>query len=95
MKKDWKFSANAWKTNNTRLTNQIFKLLPMYENGEDWEKQKRTLVLEFKGYNEMFANNSSFMIMVAKLEALAFAEDKMIFRKLIFEAITALKEIQI
>jgi len=41
----------------------------------------------------MFANNCSFMIMVAKLEALKFANNKMIFRKLIFEAISELKNI--
>lgn len=92
MKKQFHFSSDAWNRNNTRLTNQIFKLLPMYENGEEWQKQQETIILELWGYNDMFADNSSFMVLIAKLHALDHAEDKMIFRKLVFEAITALKE---
>lgn len=95
MKKPFKFSSDAWNHNNTRLTNQIFKLLPMYENDEDWGKQQQTIILELQGYNDMFVNNPAFMVLVAKLAALNYAEDKMIFRKLIFEAITALKETKI
>ena len=40
------FSSDAWHYNNVRLTNQIFKLLPMYENEEDWKKQLETIILE-------------------------------------------------
>lgn len=95
MKNKFRFSSDAWNHNNTRLTNQIFKLLPMYENGEEWAKQQQTIVLELQGYNDMFVNNPGFMVLVAKLLALSYAEDKMIFRKVVFEAITALKEIKI
>lgn len=95
MKKQFKFSSDAWKYNNTRLTNQIFKLLPMYEENEEWEKQQQTIILELHGYNDMFVNNPSFMVLIAKLFALSHAEDKMIFRKLVFEAITELKSINI
>lgn len=92
--KKFKFSSDSWDHNNTRLTNQIFKLLPMYENGEEWEKQQDTIILELHGYNKMFEDNPDFMILVAKLAALNFAEDKFTFRKLIFEAITQLKAIK-
>jgi hypothetical protein len=67
----------------------------MYENGEDWLKQQQTIILECQGYNDMFQNSPGFMVLVAKLEALKYAEDKIIFRKTVFEAITALKEIRI
>jgi hypothetical protein len=67
----------------------------MYENDEDWKKQQETIVLELHGYNEMFENNPGFMILIAKLMALNYAEDKFTFRKLIFESITQLKEIKI
>lgn len=90
----WEFTSSAWDRNSTRLTNQIFKLLPMYENDEEWQKQKDTLLLELHGYNKMFAGSYYFMIVIAKLEALEFAEDKMVFRKLVFEAITELKNIE-
>lgn len=93
MKKQFRFSSDGWNHNNTRLTNQIFKLLPMYENGEEWQKQQATIILELHGYNEMFVDNPGFMVLVAKLEALQYAEDKLVFRKLVFEAITELKSI--
>lgn len=93
MKKQFQFSSDAWNHNNTRLTNQIFKLLPMYENDEPWQKQLSTIILELRGYNSMFAGDPSFMVLIAKLHALEFAEDKMVFRKTVFEAITELKSI--
>lgn len=93
MKCSFQFSAGAWARNNIRLTNQIFKLLPMFENDEDWHKQQRTIILELKGYNDIFANDARFMVLVAKLSALSHAADRVEFRKLIFEAITELKSI--
>ena len=80
---------------NTRLTNQIFKLLPMYEHGEEWEKQLETIVLELHGYNDMFNNNAQFMILIAKLLALQYIEEQVSFRKVVFEALSILKEIKI
>lgn len=65
----------------------------MMEKDEDWEKQCETVILELKGYNKIFADSPGFMVMVSKLAALEYAEDKMAFRKLIFEAITELKSI--
>lgn len=89
------FSSDAWDHNNIRLTNQIFKLLPMYENGEDWDKQLATIIMELYGYNAMFVDNPHFMVLIAKLHALHHVEDRIDFRKLVFEAISVLKEIKI
>lgn len=88
------FSSDAWNHNNSRLTNQIFKLLPMYENEEDWQKQQETILLELKGYNDVLENNAGFMVLIGKVAALRHAEDKFAFRKTVFEAITALKDIK-
>lgn len=95
MTTSFQFSDTAWRRNNTRLTNQIFKLLPMYENNENWKKQQETIILELKGYNEMFEDNAGFMVLVSKLFALNSVEDRIAFRKLIFEAITELKNIEL
>lgn len=96
MKPQFHFSESAWERNNTRLTNQIFKLLPMFENGEDWDKQLSTIVLELHGYNAMFESNSDFMVLIAKLLALRNTDgDQIAFRKLVFEAISQIKEIKI
>ncbi len=95
MKKQFRFSPDAWNHNNVRLTNQIFKLLPMYENEEDWQRQQETIILELRGYNDMFQNCPGFMVLVSKLHALSYAEDKIQFRKLVFESITELKSISL
>lgn len=95
MKQSFIFSSEAWNYNNTRLTNQIFKLLPMYEHNENWESQLEGIIFELKGYNDIFIDNPGFMTLVAKLNALKYADNQMIFRKLVFEALGLLKEITI
>ena len=41
-------------TNVKRLTNQMWKLIPMREHEEDWPKQLDTVILEIAGMNEIF-----------------------------------------
>lgn len=54
-------SDEAFEKNITRLTNQIWKLIPMKENNEDWEKQLNTVILEIAGLNEIFIDNPHFL----------------------------------
>ena len=42
--------------NIKRLTNQLWKLIPMRENNEDWRKQLDTVLIEIAGLNELFIN---------------------------------------
>ena len=42
--------------NVKRLTNQLWKLIPMRENNEDWRKQLDTVLIEIAGLNELFIN---------------------------------------
>ena len=51
----------AFEKNIMRLTNQIWKLIPMKENNEDWEKQLNTVILEIAGLNEIFIDNPHFL----------------------------------
>ena len=37
-------STEVITKNINRLTNQVWKLIPMYENEEDWEKQLNTVI---------------------------------------------------
>ena len=39
-----------------RLTNQLWKLIPMKEHEEDWQKQLETVSLEIAGMHEIFSN---------------------------------------
>ena len=44
-------------TNVKRLTNQLWKLIPMREHGEDWQKQLDTVLIEIAGLNEVFVGS--------------------------------------
>ena len=44
----------AIEQNVRRLTNQLWKLIPMKENHEDWRKQLDTVLIEIAGLNEIF-----------------------------------------
>ena len=44
--------------NVRRLTNQLWKLIPMREHEEDWQKQLDTVILEIAGLNEIFMGSA-------------------------------------
>lgn len=75
-----------------RLTNQMWKLIPMRENNEDWEKQLDTVILEIAGLNEIFIENPQFLQLLAKLEGVRTINPEFsIYRKTVFEAISLLR----
>ena len=79
----------------TRLTNQVWKLLPMRENNEDWIKQLDTVIIEIAGLGEIFSRNPTFLQLLSKLEGLKIIEtDFLLFRKTIFEAISLLQGVK-
>ena len=81
------------KSNIKRLTNQLWKLIPMREHEEDWEKQLNTVILEIAGLNEIFAG-SAFLQLLSKLEGLRVEETNFeLYRKTIFECISLLQEL--
>jgi hypothetical protein len=48
------FNREDIETNVRRLTNQLWKLIPMREHKEDWPKQLDTVIIEIAGLNEIF-----------------------------------------
>ncbi len=48
-KYDFSFPQESIEKNVIRLTNQIWKLIPMRENNEDWEKQLETVIIQIAG----------------------------------------------
>jgi hypothetical protein len=44
-----------------RLTNQLWKLIPMRENNEDWHKQLDTMIIEVVGLKEIFISSPLFL----------------------------------
>ena len=89
-------NKNIINTNINRLTNQIWKLIPMRENNEDWLSQLNTVIIELSGLNEIFSFNGQFVILLSKLEGLKDETiEFLIYRKTVFEAITLLRGLQI
>lgn len=80
--------------NINRLTNQLWKLIPMREHEEDWLEQLNTVIVEIVGLYEVFEVNQKLIILLSKLEGLRLTDtDFKIYRKTVFEAISLLREI--
>ena len=83
---------DVFKTDINRLTNQIWKLIPMRENQEDWELQLNTVICELTGLYYIFDNNEDFLVLLSKLEGIKNMETEFDFyRKTVFESITLLR----
>ena len=78
-----------------RLTNQLWKLIPMREHEEDWLKQLEIVILEVAGLNEIFIDTPQFLQLLSKLEGLRAQEDISfeLYRKTVFSAISLLQEL--
>ena len=83
---------DVFKTNINRLTNQIWKLIPMREKEENWETQLDTVICELTGLYYMFNIDEEFLVLLSKLEGLKNLETEFDFyRKTVFETITLLR----
>ena len=75
----------------SKLTNQTYALLPMREEGADWEAPLQTLIEEFAGMERLLLSGYSiFFRLLCKLEGLFLltdAEDFEIFRRTIFDCL--------
>lgn len=90
----FEFSTDSINKNVQRLTNQLWKLIPMREHEEDWIKQLDTVILEIAGMNEIFSS-SRFLTLLCKLEGLKAQEiDFELYRKTVFESISLLQELR-
>ena len=65
----FEFRARDIEVNVRRLTNQLWKLIPMREHEEDWLKQLDTVTIEIAGLNEIFTG-PQFLQILCKLEGL-------------------------
>ena len=81
----------AIKSNLKRLTNQIYKLLPSWEEGLDWHKPLETIIEEFSGMDSLFLDHHQILFsLLCKLKGLfTFTQDEefFIFRRVIFECL--------
>ena len=89
-------ASESVERNITRLTNQIWKLIPMKENNEDWEKQLDTVNLEIAGLGVIFATKPQFLTLRAKLEGIKTQPniEFELYRKTVFECLTLLTDVR-
>ncbi len=89
------FEDESIEQNVTRLTNQIWKLIPMREHEEDWQKQLDTVNIEIAGLGTMFAAIPQFLSLRAKLEGLKEVKTSFeLYRRTVFECISLLQEVK-
>ena len=88
---------DAIKNNLKRLTNQIYKLLPNWEEYIDWHKPLTTIIEELSGMDRLFLDHHDiFFALLCKLEGLfIYSKDEefFIFRKTIFECLGLVKDL--
>ena len=85
--------AHDIEVNIRRLTNQLWKLIPMREHEEDWPKQLDTVIIEIAGLNEIFVA-PQLLQLLCKLEGIKTQEINFeLYRKTIFESISLLQEL--
>lgn len=88
------FSKEEIKDEVIRLTNQLWKLIPMWENNEDWNKQLESVIIDIAGKDEIFLHNSHFLQLLSKLEGLRVENTEfVIYRKTVFECINLINEV--
>lgn len=81
-----------------KIINQIYKLLPMREQGKDWEKPLQTLIEQLSGMKRLFEiQNDLFFLILCKMEGLFSLnkyEDMNTYRRTIFEILNLLSSLE-
>lgn len=88
----FEIAQETLSSNINYLTNQLWKILPMREKGEDWQTQLRTVIVEISGLNKLLDNQDAFLSLLSKLEGLLDTNiDFILYRKIVFECISQLR----
>ena len=80
-----------------KVINQTYKLLPMREQGRNWEKPLQTLIEQLSGMKRLIIGQDDlFFLILCKLEGLFSLnkkEDMEVYRRIIFECLGLLNEL--
>ena len=95
-KYQFEFPSEVIDRQITRLTNQLWKLIPMRENEENWEKQLNIVKIEIAGLNRIFLQTPQFLQILAKLEGISEIENMEFsdYRRTVFEVISLLQQLK-
>jgi hypothetical protein len=93
-----KFSKEAIIKNLHRLINQIFKLLPCREEGEDWRKSLHSILEELSGMTTVLPDyQEQLFSLLCKLEGLFYLSEEgdfQLYRRTVFECLSILGKIK-
>lgn len=78
-----------------RLINQLWKLIPMRENKENWISHLDIVIEEISGLVEIYKSKPEGLALLSKLEGLTseVCDDFMLYRKTIFRCIDLLAQV--
>ena len=86
------------KSNIKKIINQVYKLLPMREQGKDWEKPLQTLIEELAGMKRLITGHDElFFSLLCKMEGLfnlTDTKDMELYRRIIFECLGLLNSLE-
>ncbi len=93
------FTEDIIKQDIKRIINQIYKLLPLREEGYDWRKPLQTILVQLSGMKRLFLGwqEQLFFVLLCKLEGmkgLVDEEDFTLYRRTVFECLSLLGEIK-
>ena len=90
IKYDVEIQNEAIIKNIERITNQIFKLLPSREEGNDWQTPLENLIIEVAGMAELLKDHADLFSLLCRMEGLSTLieeDDFLKYRKTIFECL--------
>ena len=97
LKYEFNIDKTAIQINLRRLTNQIYKLLPLREEGGEWRKPLSTVLEEFSGMDRLFLDQQPMLYkLTCKLEGLFtldHEDDFLLYRGIIFECLGIVAEL--
>lgn len=82
-----------------RLINQIYRLLPLREEKEDWQKPLQTIIEQLIGLQRLFLHEQEqlFLILLCKLQGMKILIEQdhfPLYRRTIFECLNLLSEMR-
>lgn len=84
----------AIESNLKRIINQTYKLLPLREQGKDWQKPLQTLIEQIVGMSNLIEKQDElFFSILCKMKGLTFLTeeyDMILYRRTILELLSLL-----
>lgn len=97
IKYDINIEPKSIEVNLQRLVNQLYKLLPIREEGEDWRAPLETIIVELSGMDRLVEKEGTlFFKLLCKLEGLflmSSEDDFPLYRRTIFECLNLVGEL--